>query len=248
MHYLSKIFVYQECEATKLKSKTLALIPARSGSKGIKDKNIKKLNGKPLIGWTIETCIKSKLIDYIVVTSDSKKYINIANKYNVSKSILRPKKISKDNSTDFQVISHAIQNLKDIDYDFIIYMRPTTPIRILKDVNSAIRKFSLSSYSSLRSVHEMSETAYKAYEIKGSFLRPLKNIKLNVEKINNPRQNFKKTYVANGVIDIFRKKFIKKNKRLFGDKVLAYKTSHTEEIDNIDQFNYISFLIKKNNQ
>ena len=68
-----------------------------------------------------------------------------------------------------------------------------------------------------------------------------------MEKINNPRQNFKKTYIANGVIDIFRKKLIKKNKKLFGNKVLAFRTLQTEEIDNINQFNYVSYLMKKKN-
>ena len=60
-------------------------------------------------------------------------------------------------------------------------------------------------FSSLRSIHEMSETAYKSYEVKKDLLIPLKNIKLNMEKLNSPRQNFNKTFVANGVIDIFRK-------------------------------------------
>ena len=114
-----------------MKLKTLAIIPARSGSKGIKNKNIKKLNGKPLINWTIETCLKTKLINYVVVSSDSNNYLDIANKYKISQCILRPKKISGDNSTDLQVINHAIQSIKNIDYDLIAYMRPTTPIRIL---------------------------------------------------------------------------------------------------------------------
>ena len=139
--------------------------------------------------------------------------MKIVNKYKIIKTILRPKKISKDNSTDYQVINHAIDNLKDIEFDLIVYMRPTTPLRMLKDIDNAIKKFSTSKFSSLRSVHEMSETAYKAYELKKSH-SPLKNIKLSIEKINEPRQNFKKTYVANGIIDIFRKKFIKKNKKL----------------------------------
>ena len=132
-----------------MKLKTLAIIPARSGSKGIKNKNIKKLNGKPLINCTIETCLKTKLINYVVVSSDSNNYLDIANKYKISQCILRPKKISGDNSTDLQVINHAIQSIKNIDYDLIAYMRPTTPIRILKDINNAIKKFSSSNFSSL---------------------------------------------------------------------------------------------------
>ena len=127
-----------------------------------------------MINWTIETCLKTKLINYVVVSSDSNNYLDIANKYKISQCILRPKKISGDNSTDLQVINHAIQSIKNIDYDLIAYMRPTTPIRILKDINNAIKKFSSSNFSSLRSVHEMSETAYKSYEVKKNTLIPLK--------------------------------------------------------------------------
>ena len=76
------------------------------------------------------------------------------------------KKISGDSSTDLQVIKHAIESIKNFDYDLIAYMRPTTPIRNLKNVNDAIKKFSSSNFSSLRSIHEMSETAYKSYEVK----------------------------------------------------------------------------------
>ena len=78
-------------------------------------------------------------------------------------------------------------------------------------------------------------------------MKPLKNISLNLEQINKPRQFFKKTYTPNGVIDIYRKNFILKNKRLFGKKVLGYKTAFTNEIDTIEQLNYMRYKLKKKN-
>lgn len=233
-------------EVNFLRPKIIAIIPARSGSKSIRDKNIKILNGKPLIAWSIQACLKSKFISKVVISTDSKKYAQIAKKYGADEIIIRPKNISKDKSTDYEAIIHAIHNLKYSDYDLIAHIRPTTPQRDVFDIDSAIKKFAASKYNSLRSVHEMSETAYKSFEIsKKKQLKPIANLKFSLDDLNKPRQAFKNTYVANGVIDIYRKKFILENKRLYGKKVIAYITKHTEEIDNLNQFNYIEYLLKK---
>ena len=233
-------------EVNFLKPKIIAFIPARSGSKSIKDKNIKILNGKPLIAWSIQTCLKSKFINKIIISTDSKKYAKIAKKYGADEIIIRPKKISKDKSTDYEAIIHAIRNLKYSDYDLIAHIRPTTPQRDVFDIDSAIKKFATSKHNSLRSVHEMSESSYKSFEIfKKNQLKSIANLKFSLDDLNKPRQAFKNTYVANGVIDIYRKKFILKNKKLFGKKVIAYITKHTEEIDSLNQFNYINYLLKK---
>jgi N-acylneuraminate cytidylyltransferase len=233
-------------EVNFLKPKIIAFIPARSGSKSIKDKNIKILNGKPLIAWSIQTCLKSKFINKIIISTDSKKYAKIAKKYGADEIIIRPKKISKDKSTDYEAIIHTIRNLKYSDYDLIAHIRPTTPQRDVFDIDKAIKKFAVSKYNSLRSVHEMSESAYKSFEIsKKNQLKSIANLKFSLDDLNKPRQAFKNTYVANGVIDIYRKKFILKNKKLFGKKVIAYITKHTEEIDSLNQFNYINYLLKK---
>lgn len=235
-------------EVNFLKLKIIAIIPARSGSKSIKDKNIKTLNGKPLIAWSIQTCLKSKFINRVVVSTDSNKYAKIAKKYGANEIIIRPKNISKDKSTDYEAILHMIHNLKYSSYDLIAHIRPTTPQRNVFDIDRAIKIFSISKYNSLRSVHEMSETAYKSFEIyKKNKLKPFANLKFSLDDLNKPRQAFKNTYVANGVIDIYRKKFILKNKKLFGNKVMAYITKYTEEVDSVEQFKYINYLLKKNN-
>lgn len=230
-----------------MKLKVIAIIPARSGSKSIKDKNIKILNGKPLIVWSIKTCLKSNFINKVIISTNSKKYAKIAKKYGADEVIIRPKSISKDKSTDYEAILHVIRNLKNFNYDLIAHIRPTTPQRNVFDIDKAIKIFASSKYNSLRSVHEMSETAYKSFEISGKRkLKPIANLKFSLDDLNKPRQAFKNTYVANGVIDIYRKKFILRNKKLFGRKVMAYITKHTEEIDSLEQFKYINYLLKKN--
>ena len=225
--------------------KTIAIIPARSGSKSVKNKNIKLLNNKPLIAWSIEACLKSKLISKIYVSTDSEKYARIAKKFGHIEILFRPKNLSLDHSTDYEMIKHAINNI-DFDYEFIAHIRPTTPLRKSFDLDNAIKTFVKSKCNSLRSVHQMSESSYKSVEINNGFLRPLKNLKLTMDDINAPRQVFNKTYTPNGVIDIYRKKFVIENKLLFGKKVKAYKTCFAPEIDDIEVFNYIEYLFKKN--
>jgi len=222
----------------------IAIIPARCGSKGIKDKNIKKLGNKPLIGWAIYHCKKSKLFSKIYLSTDSKKYARIAKKFGSIEIIFRPKKISKSNSTDYEMIVHAMSKI-NIKYDYIAHVRPTSPLRTITQMKNAVKEFTRSNYSSLRTVHEMSETAYKTLEIKKGILKPLKNINLSLDKLNGPRQGFNKTYSPNGIIDIYRKNFILKNKLLFGENVKAFVTPFCQEIDTIDDYKYIKFLCKE---
>lgn len=225
-------------------NKIIAIIPARSGSKSVKDKNIRELGKKPLIAWSIESCFKSKYISKVYVSTDSIKYAKIAKQFGPVEILLRPKRISGDFSTDYQMIVHAIENIK-FNYDYIAHIRPTTPFRKKNDLNKAIKTFIKSKYNSLRSVHEMSETSYKSLEINNGSLKSLKNLNLTMDELNAPRQKFNKTYYPNGVIDIFKKNFIIRNKLLFGNKVKAFKTSYAHEIDNKDDFNYLEYLCKK---
>ena len=225
-------------------NKIIAIIPARSGSKSVKDKNIRELGKKPLIAWSIESCFKSEHISKVYVSTDSIKYAKIAKQFGPVEILLRPKRISGDFSTDYQMIVHAIENIK-FNYDYIAHIRPTTPFRKKNDLNKAIKTFIKSKYNSLRSVHEMSETSYKSLEINNGSLKSLKNLKFTMDELNAPRQKFNKTYYPNGVIDIFKKNFIIRNKLLFGNKVKAFKTSYTHEIDNKDDFNYLEYLCKK---
>ena len=233
------------------KKKIIAIIPARAGSKGLKNKNIKLLGKHPLLAWSIAACRKTKIIDYILVSTNSKKYLQIAKKYKAEAPFLRPEKISGSFSTDYQIINHALTDLNKLKIkpEIILHIRPTTPLRNPKIMKKAINLFikNKNKISALRSVNEMSETAYKAFKIsKKKILKPLlKNINY-LEKLNLPRQNFKKTYVANGIIDIYSVDFIKKNKMLLGSKVIPFITEPTTEVDNINDFKYLEYQVKKN--
>ena len=142
----------------------LALIPARTGSKSIKNKNIKKLRKKFLIFYPIETAKKIKEIKRIIVSTDSKKIAKIAKKGGAEIPFIRPKKISKNNSLDIEYIKHfidkmEIKNKKTI----IVILRPTTPIRDYKLIRKAIREFKSGKYDSLRSVSVSKESPFKMW-------------------------------------------------------------------------------------
>ena len=220
--------------------KVIAIIPARSGSKSIKDKNIVNFRGKPLIAWTIEQCFKSKKIDKVFLSTDSKKYANIAKKFGLKNIIFRPKSISKDKSTDYEFIKHFIDNV-DTSHGIIAHMRPTTPLRNVVLLDKIINFFLKNkNFSSLRSVHENPETAYKSFELKKKILTPLKGVEKTMDELNSPRQNFSKTYSANGYIDLYKKRFIIRKKKLFGDRVVGYKTPFTMEIDSKAELNLMN--------
>tara|TARA_B100001057_G_C22720575_1_gene899543 strand:- start:27 stop:761 length:735 start_codon:yes stop_codon:yes gene_type:complete len=231
------------------KNKIIAIILARSGSKSIKHKNLKKLKGKPLISWAIEACKRSKMIKKIFFCTDSIRYGKIAKKYGAHEIIIRPKFLSLDSTPDLKTLKFAIKKIKDLgeNSNTIAHVRPTTPFRKVKVFDNAIKKFLRSKKAtSLRTVHEMPETAYKSYEIdtKKNKLKMLKNLKIDIEMTNFPRQIFPKTYLANGLIDIYRTETILKNNKLLGKYPIYYLTNFTHEIDSPDELRYLKYLSK----
>ncbi len=219
----------------KNKYKILAIIPARSGSKSIKNKNIKKINNIPLIGYSINTAKKSKLIDRIIVSTDSKKIKKIALKFKAEVPFLRPKKIAKDNSKDTEYLAHAIEYLKDKENyspSMIAILRPTLPFRNPKIVDRIIKYFIKKNADSLKSVTIAKETPFKMWEISNKFyIKPLfgwKKLKLT----NTPRQLLRKVYWQNGYLDITTPQTIKKYRNELGKKIIFYKINfQTIDID-----------------
>lgn len=134
--------------------KVLALIPARGGSKGIKDKNIIDLNGKPLIAYTIMAAKKSKYIDDVVVTTDSERIADVSKKYGASVPFLRPKELASDTAKTIDAVIHAINFLKTYgtSYDILILLQPTQPLRSTEEIDSALEYFDKKGSRGLASV------------------------------------------------------------------------------------------------
>jgi len=109
----------------------IALIPARSGSKRVKGKNIKSLNGHPLMAYTISAAIESKVFTDIIVSTDSEEYAEIAKYYGASVPFLRPSEYASENSPDIEWVSFTLQRLKQMgkNYSHFSILRPTSPFR-----------------------------------------------------------------------------------------------------------------------
>ncbi|MAH97780.1 MAG: hypothetical protein CMA12_00315 [Euryarchaeota archaeon] len=218
--------------------KIVAIIPARKGSKGIKNKNIILYKNKPLIYHSIKSALKLKKIDKVLVSTDSKKFKNIAEKYGAT-VILRPKKISKDNSLEKEFLVHAYNYLKKKEkfiVDLFILLRPTCPDRDIKDLkkalNIAIKNFE--KFSSLRSVHKLHNPAQKVFKIQGNYLSGFFNKSLKGEYHSFPRQLYPTTYSPNSFFDALKPKFFmkfKSKKIVWGNKILPVITKFYRDID-----------------
>ena len=225
----------------RFKNEFWAFIPARSGSIGLKNKNIKKLGGLPIIAYSINIAQKCKIISKTIFSSDSKKYIKIAKKYGCKNIHFRSKKVSQHNSSELSVfkefISSQIKLKKDLP-EYFVHLRPTSPFRKLSTLNNSIKKFKKvrNKCSSLRTVSEMSNTAFRYCRIENNLLCAIPKKDFALDKWFKPRQFFPKTYICNCVIDIYKTKNILKNK-LFGNKVLPILIKdYFCDIDSIEDF------------
>ncbi|MDD5429916.1 MAG: acylneuraminate cytidylyltransferase family protein [Candidatus Omnitrophica bacterium] len=229
--------------------KIIAIIPARSGSKGVIDKNIKPLGGFPLLAYSIAAARLVKGIDRVIVSTDSQQYADIARKYKGEVPFLRPKEISQDSSGDYGFIKHALdwlQKTEDYQPEYLIHLRPTTPLREPSIIQAAIKCIKAAKEAtSLRSVHQMSETAYKSFEVEGGYLKCIITGSKDTEAVNRPRQEFKDTYQANGHVDIIKSSYVLENRKIYGDKVIGYITPRAAEVDIAEDFDYLEYQIAR---
>lgn len=226
-------------------SEVVAIIPARSGSKGVKDKNIKDLHGHSLLEWSINAAKRSQLIDRVFISTDSPEYARIGEKYGAEAPFLRPDYISGDTSSDLDFIIHAIEEFNKMDFypEYLVHIRPTTPIRDPQVIDTAISIFQNDNhFNSLRSVHKMPESSYKTLEINNGSLTPLFLFGDAEIDSNAPRQSFPDTYVANGYVDVLSTSFIIENQEIHGKKIMPFITDPAYEVDSIEDFDYLEYI------
>lgn len=229
--------------------KIIAIIPARAGSKSIPQKNIIDLGGHPLLAYSIAAARLSKLINRVIVTTDSKKYANIARKYGAEIPFLRPKKYAGDLSLDIEFFRHALNWLEENEGyvpDLIVHLRPTTPLREPEMIDEAIEKFlNNKEATSLRSAHELKESPHKFFEIKNDFFSGLFPDDTRSEYYNLPRQAFSSVYHPNGYVDIIKSQRVIDTGTLHGTKILAFITQMVRELDRPEDLDYIKFDLNR---
>lgn len=226
--------------------KIIALIPARGGSKGIFRKNIRPLCGKPLIAWTIEQANKSRYLDKVIVSTDDREIARISTKYGANAPFLRPKKLATDRARLIDVVLHSLRWLKDNceTYDLLMVLQPTSPLRLSRDIDKAIRLLFSKRGKSIISVCEVIE--YNPY-----FINTLpKDFSMEYFEpkhlMGKNRQEMPKFYKMNGAIYLAFSNFWVAKKSYLGKKTYAYLMPKERSIDIDNEFDlkFAEFLIK----
>ncbi len=223
----------------------LAIIPARGGSKGIKNKNLKKLKNKSLVKRAIEFSKNQKQIDDIIVSTDSLKIKKEAEKNGIKVPFLRPKYLSGDNISDYQVLSNVLRNSEMFfkkKYDFIVMLQPTSPLREKREFQACLKKIYEKKKDSIWTVNLVDKKYHPLKQITGkknNFFFFDKRAKKIIR-----RQQLNNTYIRNGAVYIFTRKCLKQYKNIYGKKLdlLVSKINHIS-IDTINDFRIVEKLI-----
>ena len=233
------------------KGKTiLGLIPARGGSKGLPRKNIKPLLGKPLIAWTIEQALASKYLDRVVVSTDDKEIAEISIKYGADIPFVRPKELTRDDSTTIDVIIHTLNWFENAGekYDYLALLEPTSPLREKDDIENGIKKLidNENRADSLVSVGEIAlEHPFISKEIdERGYVKPFYKVPNN--KIGR-RQELSKAYFPYGVLYLSKASAIKEYKTFYQKKTMPMFIERWQnyEIDDMWDFICIETILKK---
>lgn len=220
----------------------LALIPARGGSKGIPRKNIIDLCGKPLISYSIIAGKNSKYIDSVVVTTDDDEISDVARKFGADIPFLRPKSLASDTSKTIDAVLHAICTLKDMgrEYDTMVLLQPTQPLRTSTDIDKAIEKYMNEDCIPLVSVSEVNDNPLLIRSISNDRLHPLLNVSSTCR-----RQDMPKFYRVNGCIYINEISDIKDNTS-FNDNPLPFimEVSHSIDIDALSDLALADYYLR----
>lgn len=216
------------------KPSCLGVITARGGSKSLKNKNILLTAGKPLIAWTIEAALQSPVIEDLIVSSDSKKIIAVAEQWNCSAPFVRPQHLSNDAAKSIDVILHAVEHMPG--YNYVALLQPTCPLRLASDIDAAFSLLTEKGAPSCVSVVESKEKPYWMYNLDSS--STLSNIVTPKEEYSR-RQNLPKSYLLNGSIYIAKTDWLLKTKSFVSSETVGYvmPAERSLDIDTLDDFN-----------
>lgn len=215
--------------------KVLAVIPARMGSKRLKNKNLLELGGKPLINWSIEAAVDSEHIDQVVVSSDDKEILAISKKFNV-KIINRPKALAGDKSDMFSVVKHVLSKYNGT-YKYIVLCQPTSPLRNSNDIDDAFKTLIVKKADAVISVSETIKNPMWSAQIS-------KNLDMSnfVKKIKHSKrsQDLPQFFTPNGAIYICKIDSLLLSKTFYVDKnIYAHIMPKHRSIDIDDQFDFL---------
>ncbi len=224
---------------------TVAVIPARGGSKGLKNKNIYPVAGKPLLAWTILQALASASIERVFVTTDDQTIAEVASEYG-AEVIVRPPELSGDKATSESAIIHAagvIERDHHIPIDIIVFLQATSPLRKPQDIDRAVELFLREGADSLISVTRADDLTL--WESKGG---EWKSVNFDYRN-RGMRQDRPTQFIENGSIYIFNPETLTVFGNRIGEKLSAYEMEfwQTWEIDTLEEIDLIEYYMNKKN-
>lgn len=219
-----------------MKNRILAVIPARSGSKGLKDKNIRELNGKPLIAYSIEAALRSDIFEDVVVSTDSEKYAEIATRYGAWVPYLRQDTLSNDTALTNNVVEDLLIQLKSRgkSYDLVMVLQPTSPLRDEMDIKNAFEFFQEKQANCVVSMCECEHPPIWSKELTEDL--SLDGFLSNIS--TKRRQELDTYYRVNGAIYLYKVDYFLKHKNLYHDKSYAFIMDKNKSIDIDDIYDF----------
>lgn len=221
--------------------KTLGIIPARGGSKGIPRKNLKHLGSRPLIAWTIEQALKAALLDDIIVTTEDEEIAEVAAQWGARIPFMRPSELAQDTTPGIDVIMHALDYAQD--FQRILVLQPTSPFRTSADIDGIIQFCNDRGTPSAVSVTPASKHPYWAYTLSHEELVPL----LQVDATKKSRQELPQAYNLNGALYLAEVEWLKRTKTLIHDTTLGYvmPTERSTDLDTELDWDWAEFLLER---
>lgn len=232
--------------ATANRTEILALIPARGGSKSIPRKNLLTIAGKPLIAYTIEQALTSRLITRTIVSTDDPEIADVARQFGADVPFMRPGEFAQDLSPDIDVFRHALGWLRDREgysCELVVHLRATGPVRRVELIDRAIElMLNHPEADSLRSANRSIQTPFKMWKIEDGYFEPLLSIDGTIEPYCLPRQMLPETYWQNGYIDIVRPGVVLELGLMCGRKAIPFivdepmlEIDYLEDIPKVEQ-------------
>jgi len=228
----------------------IAIIPARSGSKSIRDKNLAPLASYPLLAFSIAAAKLAKRIDRVIVSTDSQQYAELATTYGAEVPFLRPAVLAGDSSADYDFMAHAMEYLEGTEGDapeYWVHLRPTTPLRDPIVIDKAIEQLmSRNDATALRSGHMSPESPFKWFrKNRDGYFVGLTTDDTNLDKFNGPRQEFPDVFIPDGYVDVVRRSFVVTENLLHGNKVLGFESPFCIEVDATEELDLLQYQIEK---
>lgn len=227
--------------------KKIAIITARSGSKGLPNKNVLFANGKPLMAYSIEAALESGEFEKIIVSTDSQEYIDLLSHYPIE-FIKRSAELSSDKASSFVVIEDVLNQYSHVDYDYFVLLQPTSPLRTAQHIQEANKKFEVhfDKFDFLVSVSDAHKPTTLTRPIDED--ESLKNFKLDYS--NYARQQYHPEYSPNGAIFSAKPQAYLEQKHFYGEKCIAYFMPKEVSVDIDDRldFEYFCFILQQRNK